>query len=127
ASTMFPGAWDAYSLRDLTRRQRLAGWAIVALFFGGGGAWSWCVPLSSAAVAPGVVSPEGKRKTVQHLEGGIIGAIHVREGDRVREGDPLVTLEDVRARAELDVLHDQFTALTATVGRLEAEQADAPD
>ena len=83
------------------------------------------MPLASAAVAPGVVSPEGKRKTVQHLEGGIIAAIHVRDGDRVREGDPLVTLEDVRARAELDVLHDQFTASAATVARLAAEQAEA--
>ena len=114
------------SLRAATRRQRLLGWAVVLLFFGGGGLWAWLAPLASAAVAPGVVSPEGKRKTVQHLEGGIIRAIHVREGSRVRAGDALVTLEDVRARAEYDVLRDQHLALRATVARLEAEQADAP-
>ena len=114
------------SLRSVTRRERLLGWAIVLLFFGGGGLWAWLAPLASAAVAPGVVSPEGKRKTVQHLEGGIIRVIHVREGSRVRAGDALVTLEDVRAHAEYDVLRDQYLALRATVARLEAEQADAP-
>ena len=114
------------SLRAVTRRQRLVGWAVVLLFFGGGGLWAWLAPLASAAVAPGVVSPEGKRKTVQHLEGGIIRAIHVREGSQVRAGDALVTLEDVRAHAEYDVLRDQHLALRATVARLEAEQADAP-
>ena len=114
------------SLRAVTRRQRLLGWAVVLLFFGGGGLWAWLAPLASAAVAPGVVSPEGKRKTVQHLEGGIIRAIHIREGSQVRAGDALVTLEDVRAHAEYDVLRDQHLALRATVARLEAEQADVP-
>jgi HlyD family type I secretion membrane fusion protein len=114
------------SLQAVTRRERLLGWAIVLLFFGGGGLWAWLAPLASAAVAPGVVSPEGKRKTVQHLEGGIIRVIHVREGSRVRAGDALVTLEGVRAHAEYDVLRDQYLALRATVARLEAEQADAP-
>jgi HlyD family secretion protein/epimerase transport system membrane fusion protein len=98
---------------------------VVLLFFGGGGLWAWLAPLASAAVAPGVVSPEGKRKTVQHFEGGIIRTIHVREGSQVRAGDALVTLEDVRAHAEYDVLRDQHLALRATVARLEAEQADA--
>ena len=113
-------------MRVVTRRQRLLGWAVVLLFFGGGGLWAWLAPLASAAVAPGVVSPEGKRKTVQHLEGGIIRAIHIREGSQVRTGDALVTLEDVRAHAEYDVLRDQHLALRATVARLEAEQADVP-
>ncbi len=120
-----PAAWRDVPLRAATRGQRLAGWAVVMAAFGGGGAWAALAPLASAAVAPGVVSPEGKRKTVQHLEGGIIRAIHVREGGAVRAGDPLVTLEDVRARSEHDVLRDQHLALRATVARLEAEQGDA--
>jgi HlyD family type I secretion membrane fusion protein len=110
-------------LREATRRQRLLGWTVILLFFGGGGTWAWLVPLASAAVAPGVVSPEGKRKTVQHLEGGIIRAIHVQPGSTVRAGDPLVTLEDVRARTEYAVLQDQLHALQASIARLEAEQA----
>ncbi len=116
------GAWDL-PLRAATRRQRLIGWAVVLLFFGVGGFWAWLAPLASAAVAPGVVSPEGKRKTVQHLEGGIIRAIHVHPGSMVRAGDPLVTLEDVRARSEYAVLQDQLRALQASTARLEAEQA----
>ena len=110
-------------LRAATRNQRLLGWAVVLVFFGGGGTWAWLVPLASAAVAPGVVSPEGKRKTVQHLEGGIIRAIHVQPGSTVRAGDPLVTLEDVRARTEYAVLQDQLHALQASIARLEVEQA----
>jgi HlyD family type I secretion membrane fusion protein len=113
------------TLRAATRRQQVIGWLVVLLFFGGGGLWAWLAPLASAAVAPGVVSPEGKRKTIQHLEGGIVHAIHVRDGSEVRAGDPLVTLEDVRARAEHGVLRDQHLALGATVARLEAEQAGA--
>ncbi|MEK0084016.1 HlyD family type I secretion periplasmic adaptor subunit [Benzoatithermus flavus] len=115
----------AAGLRAATRRQHLAGWLVVLLFFGGGGTWAWLAPLASAAVAPGVVGPEGKRKTIQHLEGGIVRAIHVREGGAVRAGDPLVTLEDIRARAEHGVLKGQYLALLATVARLEAEQGDA--
>jgi HlyD family secretion protein/epimerase transport system membrane fusion protein len=114
------------SLRAATRRQRVISWAVILLFFGGGGSWAWLAPLASAAVAPGVVSPEGKRKTVQHLEGGIIRAIHVREGAVVRPGDPLLTLEDVRARAERDVLQSQHLTLRAAAARLEAEQKVAP-
>ena len=120
-----PGPLAPTTLRAATRRQQLLGGLVVLLFFGGGGLWAWLAPLASAAVAPGVVSPEGKRKTVQHLEGGIVHAIHVREGGAVRAGDPLVTLEDVRARAEHGVLEDQHTALGAAVARLEAEQAGA--
>lgn len=120
-----PDAWRDVPLRAATRRQRHVGWAVVLLFFGGGGLWAWLAPLASAAVAPGVVSPEGKRKTVQHLEGGIIRAIHVREGSPVREGAPLVTLEDVRARADHQVLGGQHVALLAALARLEAERAGA--
>lgn len=115
----------AVTLRAATRRQRLVGWLSVLLFFGGGGSWAGLAPLASAALAPGVISPEGKRKTVQHLEGGIIHAIHVREGSMVRAGDPLLTLEDVHTRSQHDVLRGQYLALSATLARLEAEQKNA--
>lgn len=88
------------------------------------GVWSWFAPLSSAALAPGVVSPEGSRKTVQHLEGGIIQRIHVREGDRVAAGDTLITLENVHALARLDELRERMTFLLATEARLVTEVND---
>lgn len=110
-----------------TRHARLFGTLVALLFFGVFGVWSWYAPLASAAVAPGVVNPDGSRKTVQHLEGGIIRTIHVREGQVVAAGDTLVTLEDVRAQARFDELRERQVILLATEARLHAEQLGAPD
>ena len=63
------------------------------LFFGGFGAWAALVPLTDAAVAPAVVAPEGYRRTVQHLEGGIVSEIRVRDGSAVQAGEVLVVLD----------------------------------
>ena len=103
----------------------LAGAIVVALFFGGLGGWAAFAPLAGAALAPGVVSPEGSRKTVQHLEGGIIGRILVDDGDVVAAGDPLVVLADTQARAAAQMLTTQYQHLAATYARLSAEQAAA--
>ena len=54
--------------------------------------WGSLAPLDSAAIATGQVTLTGKRKTIQHLEGGVVEAIWVTEGQRVQEGDPLITL-----------------------------------
>jgi HlyD family secretion protein len=104
-----------------TRGARWMGYFVAAIFFGFLGGWAWYAPLSSAAIAPGVVSPDGSRKTVQHLEGGIIRSIHVREGQHVAAGATLITLEDVRALARLDELRERMIFLLATEGRLLAE------
>ncbi|HIP78936.1 MAG TPA: HlyD family type I secretion periplasmic adaptor subunit, partial [Kiloniellaceae bacterium] len=101
------------------------GFAAILLFFGLGGGWSAMAPLSGAAIAPGVVSPEGSRQTVQHLEGGIIREIRVREGDEVDAGDTLVVLEDVAARAEAGALMSRLRTLAAREQRLEAERSGA--
>ncbi|TIR60242.1 MAG: HlyD family type I secretion periplasmic adaptor subunit, partial [Mesorhizobium sp.] len=89
--------------------------------------WSVFAPLASAALAPGVISPDGHRQTVQHLEGGIIRTIHVREGDVVKAGTPLVTLDDTRAKALDAELRERFLYLLASQARLEAEQTEADD
>ena len=86
------------------RRPIRAGILLVGLFFGGRGWWEASAPRAGAAIAPGVVSPDGSRRTVQHLEGGIIRDILVRDGSLVRAGDPLILLEDVQARAGHRVL-----------------------
>jgi HlyD family secretion protein/epimerase transport system membrane fusion protein len=114
-------------LGGLTRGARRLGLTAALIFFGVFAAWSWYAPLSSAAVAPGVVSPDGSRKTIQHLEGGIIRRIHVREGDRVESGSVLVTMEDVRALARLQELKERKTFLLAVESRLVAEQVGAAD
>ncbi|RWL81279.1 MAG: HlyD family type I secretion periplasmic adaptor subunit [Mesorhizobium sp.] len=114
------------SRRDLKRRTRparLLGYASAILFVGGTAAWSSVALLASAVVANGVVSPEGYRKTVQHLEGGIIGAIHVKEGEKVRAGQVLISLKTTEAQGRYDELQGHYIRLLATEARLVAELA----
>src|SRR5687768_15566633 len=67
-----------------------AGIGIIAVFIVGFGAWSVLAPLESAAIAAGVIEAETSRKTIQHLEGGIIGEILVKDGDAVAAGQALI-------------------------------------
>ena len=106
-------------------RLRGVAWTGNLLFFGfilGLGTWSAFAPLESAAIAPGVVEAESSRKTIQHLEGGIIKDILVADGDIVRAGQILVRLDATKDRAELQSLRGQFWETTAREARLEAEQ-----
>ncbi len=112
------------TLSSQTRSSRWLGGIVSFLFFGVLGVWAWFAPISSAAVAPGVVNPEGSRKTVQHLEGGIVRIIHVQEGQQVDAGSTLVTLDNVRALARLDEFRERLIFLLATESRLEAEMGD---
>lgn len=113
------------SLRRDLRATSWVGLSAVLLFFAVGGGWTARAPLSGAAIAPGVVSPEGSRQTVQHLEGGIIREIMVREGESVDAGDALIVLEDVAARAEAGTLMNRLRTLAAREARLEAERSGA--
>ena len=97
------------------------GSVVIVVFFGGLGAWSWLAPLESAAIAPGVLGVEGERKTVAHLEGGIVREILVSEGERVSAGDTLLVLDATRARAGLSLLEGQYRSALALEARLRAE------
>jgi HlyD family type I secretion membrane fusion protein len=83
--------------------------------------WGFIAPLSKAAIAPGVVQVEGRRRTVQHLEGGIISEILVRENMRVRKGQPLMRLDTVQSGATADAARSQYLSLLAEQERLQAE------
>lgn len=109
------------------RRTGMIGLVILVVFFVLGGGWAATFEISGAAIAPGVVSPEGQRQTVQHLEGGIIREILVREGDVVEAGQPLLVLEDVMAQAEVGALLSRLRALAATEARLQAERVGAEE
>lgn len=98
---------------------------IVLLFFGVFGGWAAVAPLSSGAIAVGVVNPNSSRQVIQHLEGGIVRTIHVREGQRVRAGDPLITLEDTRAAAAFSASRDQYLRLLVIRARLDAHNQGA--
>jgi len=103
----------------------IAGAAIMAAFFLGLGGWAAFAPLNSAAVAPAVVKVEGNRKSVQHLEGGIVKELRVREGDKVATEQTLILLDDTQARAAVDVYSKQYDELTAQEARLIAERDGA--
>ncbi|WP_312014524.1 HlyD family type I secretion periplasmic adaptor subunit [Bradyrhizobium sp. AUGA SZCCT0283] len=98
-----------------------AGWLIIAVFFGGIGAWAYTAPLNGAVVGNAVVKIDGNRKSVQHLDGGIVKEMRVREGERVISGDVLIVLDETQARAEYDVLSQQYVVLRATEARLLSE------
>ncbi|MBK5930222.1 HlyD family type I secretion periplasmic adaptor subunit [Halochromatium salexigens] len=104
------------------RGARLLGLLILLLGLGGFLTWAALAPISSAAVAPGVVTVEGARKTVQHLDGGIVAEIFVREGDKVEADQLLVRLDDRETRAQLEMERGQLIALAAEEARLIAER-----
>ena len=103
-------------------RPLVAGGLIVALFFGGFLGWAALAPLSSAAIATGSVVVDGQRKTVQHLEGGIVETIVVDEGARVEAGQVLVRLDGTHARASLELLRTRRLVARAMEARLIAER-----
>ncbi|NWK95994.1 HlyD family type I secretion periplasmic adaptor subunit [Sphingobium lactosutens] len=90
------------------------------------GLWAVLAPLQSAAIASGTLRAEGGgRKTVQHLEGGIIRKILVREGQKVRAGQPLVLLDDTQSQAREAAMRTSYYALLAQDARLTAELSGA--
>lgn len=95
---------------------------LVICFVLGIGIWSAFAPLESAAIASGVVESESSRKTIQHLEGGIVREILVSDGDTVRTGQILIALDDTKVRAEVQSLQGQLWDATAREARLQAEQ-----
>ncbi|MCK5354158.1 MAG: HlyD family type I secretion periplasmic adaptor subunit, partial [Methyloprofundus sp.] len=101
---------------------RRAGLIIVLSIFGGLGAWAALAPLDSAALAPGVITVENYRKTVQHLEGGIVKAILVRDGENVVKDQTLIILEDTQPSALLEVIRGQYFISLAREARLMAQQ-----
>lgn len=104
------------------RRYRRIGLLIVLIVFGGLGGWAALAPLGSAAVAPGIMVVENYRKTVQHLEGGIVKTIQVRDGDQVKADQILLTLDDTQPRAQLEVYRGQYFIALARSARLQAQR-----
>ena len=88
--------------------------------------WSVVAPISGAVVAPAQLKVELNRKTVQHQEGGIVREILVRNGQKVRAGQPLIVIGDVRNDAELGLLQEQLLAARIRIARATAEAALEP-
>jgi len=103
---------------------RAYGYFAILVIFGLGGFWLAFAPLESAALAIGTVSVEGKRKQVQHFEGGVIAQILVKNGSVVEAGETLLILDAARDRAELQILRGRSDNTLALVNRLQAERDD---
>lgn len=103
------------------------GYASIAFVLAGFGLWSSLAPLGGAAIAPGRVSVESESKPVQHLEGGIVREIVVRDAEPVEEGQVLFRLEPVQAKANAALLRKQLDAALAQEARLVAERDEAKE
>lgn len=100
---------------------RIGFWAL-ALGFGGFVAWAALAPLDEGVPSYGMVSLDTKRKAVQHLSGGIIREVLVKEGDVVKEGQVVIHLDDVTVKANYQALRQRYLGLRAAESRLLAEQ-----
>lgn len=98
------------------------GYLTLALGFGGFMLWASLAPLDEGVPGNGVVSVDTKRKVIQHLRGGIVETIRVRDGQKVKAGEVLVTLVDTEIKAQLDITSGEFWQLQATQARLLAER-----
>ncbi|MBS7598050.1 MULTISPECIES: HlyD family type I secretion periplasmic adaptor subunit [Pseudomonas] len=109
------------------RKIRRLGLGIVGVTFGLFGTWAAIAPLDGAAYAPGVVTVQAYRKTVQHLEGGIVKEVLAHDGDIVQRDDPLIILDDAQLRFEYEIARSQLLAARAMEARLIAERDTLPE
>lgn len=117
------GVWYD-SLPRSTRFPTIAGIVVMATMVMGFGVWGNTAPIAGAVVASGVFVATGQNKIIQHLEGGVIRDIHVREGDSVEQGQLLIELDSTTANTELRRLFLRSVRLTAIDTRLQAEMRE---
>jgi len=84
--------------------------------------WAAFLPIKSASIADGVIVLDFNRKTIQHLEGGIIDQILVKEGQMINEGDVLLYLHDIKAKTEQQILKERLWTMQLQKERLKAEK-----
>lgn len=104
---------------------RVARWGLWTLGLGLGGfvLWASFAPLDEGVPSPAVVAVETQRKAVQHLSGGIVQEVRVREGQTVKAGEVLFRLDEATARANHESVRQRYLGLRAVQARLQAEQA----
>lgn len=99
-----------------------AGILVILLFFGGLGGVAAYLPFSGAVIAPGIVKVSQEKKTVQHLEGGIVSKILVKEGDKVNKGDVLIKLKSSQVTSSVALLKGRLASKMIEAERLEAQR-----
>lgn len=106
------------------RQPAIAGISAIAIAFGGFLLWALTANLDSAAVASGSIIADSKKKTISHLEGGILTEVLVAEGDAVKAGQPLLQLDNTRALSDFAAIKGARIGLLARLARLRAEQRE---
>ena len=109
------------------RKHVIFGIALFAIAFGGFGTWAFRAPLAAAVISQGSFVATGQNKIVQHLEGGIIEAILVSEGDRISKGDQIIQLKQTAAQADLREMEFRKARLEAAEARVRAEYDEAEE
>ena len=116
--------------RTATRTARGRFSAVKALVLGFGGVmvlvggllgWSLFASISGAVITTGLVEVESGNQVIEHVDGGMVSEILVRDGDRVAQGDVLLRFSDGKVRSEETILKAQYAELVARRNRLEAE------
>lgn len=110
---------------DTRRPIRLGFWVLV-VGFGGFLLWSVLAPLDEGVATQGSVSIETRRKTIQHLSGGVVHSVDVKEGQWVKAGDVLLALDESVSRSNYESIRQTYMAQRATEGRLLAELQSQP-
>ncbi len=106
------------------RRPAVIGLSMLLVLFGGGVAWSYFAEVSGAVIAQGTVAIQGKPKTIQHAEGGVVEVINVAAGDRVKKDDVLIELDDTNLVANIAIYRGRLRDSLVQRSRLLAELDD---
>jgi HlyD family secretion protein len=109
-------------LRGMLRRQTVAIVVAALLLVGGLGGWAMTTEFTGAVVAAGYLVVDSNVKKVQHPTGGVVGKLNVREGQEVKAGDIVISLDDTQIRASRDIVVKALNELAARQAREEAER-----
>lgn len=116
---------EAVELQTDTRSPARLGFWVLVVGFGLFLAWAAWAPLDEGVPAPATVAVESRRTTIQHLQGGVVKAVHVRDGDEVAVGDLLIELDDAATRAAREAVRQNYLGQRALESRLLAELGGA--
>lgn len=111
-------------IHDSIKKSKFLGVILIIIVFFGVGSWSVLARVDQAAIALGEVIASGENKVVQHLEGGIIKEIHVKEGAKVEAGQKLISLSETAAGASAQIVESSLNTALAEYARLVAERDD---
>ena len=124
-STLNNGAQDTSAPPSNSAGASRLGLWVLGVGLGGFLLWASLAPLDEGVPTPGMVTIDTKSKPVQHLSGGIVKQVLVREGDMVKEGQTLIELDEAVAKANYEAVRQRYLGLRAMQGRLVAEQTGA--